>query len=180
MRLFRFRVRDHEMALVGRAWRRTRTPVLRASVVLLVTLLLYGVWPYATLWQLHLAVMHEDQAALAVLVDLDAVREEIARRLNKERESLIGELSDPFIEWLETGLRQSGPGVLQSQVTLDWVRDQLIAATAPGFGFLSALSYCFFDSVRGFVVRMDRGDGTPVTLRLHLDGRGWRVSAVYY
>lgn len=65
-------------------------------------------------------------------------------------------------------------------MTLDWVQDQLIAATAPGLGFVSALSYCFFDGSRGFVVRMERGDGTPVTLRLRLEGLRWRVIAVYY
>lgn len=167
-------------ALVGRVWRRARAPTLRLTAALVVMLLVFVAWPYVALWNLHLAVMHDDQAALAAMVDVDAVRDEIARRLNKERDTVIGELSDAFIEWLESGIRQHGKDALETQVTLGWVQDQLVAATAPGLGFLSALSYGFFDSPGGFMVRMKRGDGTPVTLRLRLTGAHWRVTAVYY
>ncbi|NEX21548.1 DUF2939 domain-containing protein [Thiorhodococcus mannitoliphagus] len=157
-----------------------RTPTLKVLAALLLALMVYGIWPYVALWNLHLAVMHDDHAALAAMVDVDAVRDEIAHRLNKECDTVIGELSDAFIAWLETGIRQDGKDALETQVTLGWVQDQLIAATAPGLGFLSALSYGFFDSPGGFMVRMERGDGTPVTLRLRLTGAQWRVTAVYY
>ena len=163
-------------AQVHRAWQRMRRPL----AALMVLVLLYGLWPYVALWQLHLAVMQDNRAALAELVDLGAVKGEIARRLNKDRDSLIGELSDPFIAWLESGIRQHGPDALESLVTLDWVRDQLIAAATPGLELLSALSYAFFDSLTGFRVRTERGDGTPLILHLELDRGGWRVTAVYY
>lgn len=179
MRLVSSRLRDRGGELIGRFWLRARTGVLRFSAVLLTLLLLYGAWPYVTLWNLHLAVMHDDQAALGRLVDLDAVRAQIARRLNKEHESRIEELSDAFIIWLESGIRQHGTDVLQSLVTLDWVQDQLVAAYS-GLGLMSALSYGFFDSPAGFLVRMERGDGTLVTLRLELRGMTWRVATVYY
>ncbi len=179
MRLVSSRLSDRGRNLIGRAWTSVRVPALRIAVVVLSLLLLYGVWPYVALWNLHLAVMNDDQAALAERVDLDAVRAQIACRLNKDCESRIGAVSGPFIDWLESGIRQHGRDVLQSRVTLEWVQDQLVAAYS-GLGLITALSYGFFDSPAGFLVRMQRGDGTPVTLRLELRGMRWRITTVYY
>ncbi len=164
-----------------RHWpRRARLPGKRFLISCLIVAILYGLWPYATLWTLNHALIQGDQATLEFLVDLDAIRDEIARRLNKENVSAIDGISDRFIEWLEAGLWRHGANVLDTLVTLDWVREQLLARSSPGKGFLSQLSYGFFEGPRDFRARIGQPNADPVIVRLHLGGRGWRVSTFYY
>lgn len=180
MRLALRRSRSQALATLRRWWRRWHQPVQRLLIPCLVLLALYGAWPYAVLWKLNRAVVQDDSAALAALVDLDAVRDEIARRLNKDRPSAIETLSDSFIEWLESGMRQRGAKVLQALVTLDWVHGRLQAKTLPGKGFLPALTYGFFAGPRDFHARIGSRESGPIMVRLHLDGKGWRVTMLYY
>lgn len=180
VRLISPRLRDQGRAWLDRAWLRMRRPVGRGLVAGLVLLLLYGAWPFATLWRLNQAVARGDRATLADLVDLEAVRGEIAHRLNKDDISAIEKVSDPFVEWLEAGIRRHGAEAPRALVTLDWVRDQLGPAASPGLGLLSALTYGFFDDWRDFRTRIDRPAANPLVLRLRLEGGGWRVAMVYY
>ena len=120
-------------------------PLLRRSLIPLVLLVVYLASPYVTLWRLSEALVADDRETLASLVDLDAVRGELLRRLNKEAESRIGPLSDGFIDWLEQGIRRSGVAALEHQVTLDWVHERLLAHSPPGAGLWPALEYAFFD-----------------------------------
>jgi hypothetical protein len=156
-------------------WRRVRLVLLPTVAVLL----LYLVWPYFTLWQLDQALVSGDAAALDRLVDLAAVRDEIKRKLNKDSTSSIGDLSDPFIRWLEAGIQAAGSGAVDQLVTLDWVRDQLLADVA-GKGLLPRLSFAFFDAPDGFRLTVDGSGGNPVHARLTLGNAAWRVSALYY
>ena len=161
----------------GRAgtWRRARLVLLPTLAVLL----LYLAWPYFTLWQLDQALVCGDAAALVRLVDLAAVRDEIKRKLNKDSASAIGDLSDPFIRWLEAGIQAAGSGAVDQLVTLDWIREQLLANVA-GKGLLPRLSFAFFDAPDGFRLTVDGSGGNPVHARLTLGNAAWRVSALYY
>ncbi len=166
-----------------RALRRRRAGTWRSvRLILLPTvavLLLYLAWPYFTLWQLDQALVSGDAAALDRLVDLAAVRDEIKRKLNKDSTSAIGDLSDPFIRWLEAGIQTAGSGAVDQLVTLDWVRDQLLTDVA-GKGLLARLSFAFFDAPNGFRLTIDGSGGNPVHARLTLGKAAWRVSALYY
>lgn len=173
-------VPDRTQAALKRWWRRWHTSVQRTLFIGLTLLLLYAAWPLAMLWRLDQALSRDDMDTVAALVDLDAVRDEIQRRLNKDRESSIGVLSDAFIAWLESGMKQQGTDVLSSLVTLDWVRDRLLTEASHGKGLLSALDGVSFSGPRDFRVRIGSQAASPVTLQLHLDGRGWRVSMLYY
>lgn len=157
-----------------------RLPVKRLLASLIVLLLLYGLSPFVTLWSLNRALIRNDQAALATLVDLDAIRDEIARRLNKDQDSAIDALSDPFIRWLETGIRQHGAGALDTLVTLDWVHVQMRPQLALGQDLRSMLSRGFFVGPRDFRLHLSAPDAPPVMARLHLGTRGWRLNMLYY
>jgi len=152
----------------------------RWAAGVLLAALAYLAWPYVALWDLSLAVADPDPQALAARVDLAAVRDEIRHKLNKDATSAIGKLSDPFIRWLEQGIRRLGTNALDELVTLDWVRERLSGASAAGQGLLSQMSYAFFDSVRGFKVRLGPPGQAQVHLRMTLQGLRWRITAVYY
>jgi hypothetical protein len=152
----------------------------------LITLLLlvacaFVAWPYYHLWRLDQAVAMNDPAALSRQVDLEAVRQQIKRRLNKEVHSAVGDVSNAFADWLQDGIRRMGDQAVERLVTLEWVREQLLSKNRPGdaAGFIDHIDYAFFDRPDGFLVRIGRLDEDPVHLRLTLKDFAWRISAVY-
>ena len=148
---------------------------------LLMLFLAYLAWPYFVLRQLNTALVTSDMAALGQLVDLPAVRREIVKKLNKDVDSAVGEVSNAFVDWLQDGIRRLGSGAVDRLVTLDWVRAQLLAKTPAGSdqGFLPLMSYAFFDAYDRFFVRIGEFGEAPVHFRMRLEGIEWRVSAVY-
>ena len=159
----------------GRRRRITRALALPALIVLA-----YLVWPYLTLWQLDRALVRDDQAALGRLVDLDAVRDTLRRKLNKDAAGTIGPLSDAFILWLEAGIRHDGTAALDQAVTLAWVRERMLAHSPPGAGLWPALHRVRFDDPLHFSLRLGDVSQVPVTVRMGFTGLGWRVRALYY
>lgn len=166
-----------------RVTRRRAAPVLGLALFAVTALLLaFMAGPYVTLWRLDRAVRSYESSALADLVDLDAVRGEIKKRLNKDADSTIGELSDPFIRWLQEGIHVTGGDAVDRLVTLSWVRARLLDHTAAdgGNGFMGQITYAFFDAPDGFAVRIGPATDTPVHLFLSRSDFSWRISAVYY
>ena len=141
----------------------------------------YLAWPYYVLRQLNTALVTADMAALGQLVDLPAVRREIVKKLNKDVDSAVGEVSNAFVDWLQDGIRRLGSGAVDRLVTLDWVRAQLLARTPASSdqGFLPLMSYAFFDAYDRFFVRIGELGDAPVHFRMRLEGIEGRVSAVY-
>jgi hypothetical protein len=155
--------------------------VRRLAVIVGAALLAYLLWPYATLWRLDAATRSADPTDLAALVDIDAVRDEIRRKLNKDAQSSIERLSNGFIAWLQTGIQTEGSGALDRLVTLEWVRTRLLSHNRPGdAGFLGRVSRAFFDAPDGLRVSIGPLDADPVWMRMQLHGVAWRVTAVYY
>jgi hypothetical protein len=153
-----------------------------ALIVATAALLVFIAAPYITLWRLDQALRSGESSALADLVDLSAVRGEIERKLNKDADSVIGELSDPFIQWLQGGIRSMGGQAVERLVTLSWVRGRLLEHTGGdgGEGFAAQITYAFFDTNGGFTVRIGPAEDAPTQLLLKRSGFDWRVSAVYY
>ena len=145
-------------------------------------LLAYLAWPYTSLWRLDRAVRGEDFAALATLVDLDAMREELKKKLDKDANSRIGPVSDRFIRWLQAGIQTLGSDAIDHLVTLPWVQEQLLIHSAEGAaqGFLGEVSFAFFDAPDGFQVRIGPPDDTPVRVHLQRRGLAWKVCALSY
>jgi len=149
--------------------------------ILLLFLAAFVAWPYYHVWRLDQAVIANDQAALADLVEITKVREEIKRRLNKEVDSTVGEVSNTFVDWIQQGIQRMGSEAVDKLVTLDWVREQLLSKSAPQDppGFRHLISYAFFDSPSGFLVRIGELGEEPVHFRLSLQAGVWRMTALY-
>jgi len=157
---------------------------------LLVSLSLYLISPYFSLWRLDQTAVNGPTAALGALVDLDTTREQILRRLNKDQDSAIDEVSDAFIDWIQQNIRGNGEDALRQTVTLAWVRERLLSHSNGTKGFWPALSYAFFDTPTSFRARIGpsleaarESDWTgppPVNLRLERGWLRWRVTALSY
>ncbi|WP_172452623.1 DUF2939 domain-containing protein [Chromatium okenii] len=149
-------------------------------VLALLLALGYGSWPYVTLWQLNQALLHNEQVTLTALIDVDAVRDAIRRRLNKDETSPIAEISDNFINWLGAGIRYHGVAVLEKLITREWIREQLQARMTTEGGFLPALTASSFVNWRTFQVQIVSEKMPPLILGLQLDTHGWRVAMLSY
>ncbi|MGB5833866.1 MAG: DUF2939 domain-containing protein [Thiohalocapsa sp.] len=169
-----------------RLWRlsnrlhKPRRGLRRAGLLLLVALGLLLFWPYLSVWRLNERVLHDPPSALSGLVDIDSVRDQILRRLNKDADSSIGAVSDPFIQWIEQGMRTTGNETLRQSVSLEWLHGLLSARSSGDRGFLPAVRYAFFDPPDGFLVRIGQSNQSPLFVRMRFGLLGWRVSAVYY
>jgi AcrR family transcriptional regulator len=159
---------------------KVRPWLMHLLAVLALLLLVYLASPYVTLWRLERAVAAGQPGALDGLVDIAAVRDEVRRRLNKNSDSRIGEVSDSFIDWLQQALRRAGADgdALRQTMTLNWLAGLLTAHIPPGGELSDAIEHAFFDTPTDFEVRIDGGQ----PLHLHLEPRwlGWQVTAVYY
>ncbi len=155
---------------------------MKSFVAMLVFLVAaFVAWPYYHVWLLDQAVVLNDRDKLCGLVEIKSVREQIKRRLNKEVDSTVGEVSNTFVDWLQDGIQRMGIGALDRLVTLEWVREQLLSKTGPQDppGFLDQISYAFFDGPAGFVVRIGESGEDPVHFRLSLYAGAWRLTALY-
>ena len=92
-------------------------------------LLAYLAWPFYHVWQLNQAVVAGDRASLSRLVDLPRVKIEINKKLNKEVDSVVGEVSSSFVRWLQEGIHRLGNDAVERLVTLDWVEAGLRRAS---------------------------------------------------
>ena len=161
--------------------RRHGWPRVRLLAVGLALLVLgYAIWPYLVLWRLDRALASDDREVLAQLIDLEAVRSQIARRLDKDSGSTLETASDAFVEWLAQGLKRDGLAVLERRVTLDWVRSLLVGRSPPGQGLGPVVTRAFFDDPLHFSVRLGRQGHGAVRLRLSFDGLRWRVTDLYH
>jgi hypothetical protein len=136
----------------------------------------YVAWPYLTLWQLDRALAGDDRAALTHLIDLEAIRTDYRRRLNKDSGDVAPPPSDAFITWLEQAIRREGTVALEVEVTMDWLRGLLLAPATPGSDARPVHTH--FAGPLRLVRCRDTPHGMPVCVRLGLTGRGWRVIAV--
>ncbi|MFP4076527.1 MAG: DUF2939 domain-containing protein [Halochromatium sp.] len=183
-----------------RPWRLARIRGFAAGLMIVASL--YLVSPFISLWRLDRTALNGPTAALANLVDIDAVREQILRRLDKERPSAIGEVSDAFVDWMQTTIRREGLQALPQAIPLRWVRERLLTHAEGRRGFWPAIGYAFYDSPTSFRVRIGAPtpaaatasstpaatasppdhppEHPPVHLRLERGWLDWRVTAISY
>ncbi|MCG7896779.1 MAG: DUF2939 domain-containing protein [Candidatus Thiodiazotropha taylori] len=138
-------------------------------------------WPYTAVYRLEQALIYDDQQALQQMIDVEAVREQIKRKLNKNVESNIGDVSNGFIDWLQSGIQRLGSNAVDEMVDLNWVVRQLRAHN-PRFdkgGVYDKLTYAFFDGPDRLLLRIGELDDSPVHAHLSLQGTNWRITAVY-
>lgn len=164
-------LRSRRLRLPKWAWRAL------TGVILVVTLLFAS--PYWTLWRMSRAASSATPEALGPFVDLAAVRDQIRRRLNKDLDSRIGEVSDPFIDWIEQGLQRNGTAAIERLVTLEWIA-ALLRDEATQSPLLERVHYAFFDLPDGFRIELENPPGRQVSLLLRPAPVRWRITAAYY
>jgi len=152
--------------------------LLYAFVLLLLTFL---AWPFTVIYRLDQALQTNDQAAIHQLIDIRAIQQQIKRKMNKEVESSIGDVSNSFVEWLQDGIQRLGNDAIERMVTTDWVVSELRSHNADPRrgGFLDHLSYAFFDGPDSLLLRIGELDDNPVHARLTLKHLDWRITAIY-
>jgi len=153
--------------------------------LLLFAILIFGLWPYYTLFRLDQALAEPEPQALAPYVDLAAIRMQYKERLEGTADAFLptgnGE-AEQVIDWLAENLRRLGASALDQAITLEWVRNALQEAAqratgAPQPGLIAAVDFAFFESWDRFVIRIgDLGQQTHVVMRLQ--GTDWRITDV--
>jgi hypothetical protein len=153
------------------------------ALLLSLTLLLgaFLAWPYTAVYRLEQALVEDDHQVLQQMIDVEAVREQIKRKLNKNVESNIGDVSNGFIDWLQNGIQRLGSNAVDEMVDLNWIIRQLRAHNSrfDRGGVYDKLTYAFFDGPDRLLLRIGELDESPVHAHLSLQGTSWRITAVY-
>ncbi|NEX20829.1 DUF2939 domain-containing protein [Thiorhodococcus mannitoliphagus] len=156
-----------------------------AGFLLAFCLIVFGVWPYYSLYRLDQALSEPDASAIAPFVDLGAIQQSYKARLSSGVDTILpttDRAAVPGLEWLAKSLRELGDQALGQVITLDLVRSMLreaaIRATdqRPVY-FLAGVDYAFFASWNRFRIRLgDQGEPTEVLMRL--EGIHWRITDI--
>jgi hypothetical protein len=138
-------------------------------------------WPFTVIYRLDQALQVNDREAIEQLVDIESIQQQIKRKMNKEVESSIGDVSNSFVEWLQNGIQELGNDAIEHMVTTDWVIAELRSHNADPRrgGFMEQLSYAFFDGPDSLLLRIGELDANPVHARLTLGDLEWRITAIY-
>ncbi len=149
--------------------------------LLLLFILAFLVWPYTAVYRLDQALAQHHRQTLAEMIDIESVRDQIKRKLNKNLDSSIGNVSNSFIDWLQDGIQKLGADAIDEMVNTDWVAAQLRShnPNPNEGGFFGQLSYAFFDGPDRLLLRIGELDDNPVHAHLKLEGTQWRITAVY-
>lgn len=152
--------------------------LLYAFVILLMAFL---AWPFATIYRLDTALEEDDHQAIDQMVDIRSIQQQIKQKMNKEVESSIGDVSNSFVEWLQTGIQRLGNDAIDNMVNLDWAIAQLRSHNPDSRfgGFIGQLSYAFFDGPDSLLLRIGELGDNPVHARLTLLEMEWRITAIY-
>jgi hypothetical protein len=154
----------------------------------------YATTPYFTLWRLYGALCGGNTEALAGMVDWQAVRAGVKQDID---DGIIG-MSQPQLV-ASNGLPPFGAGFVSgiagNEVDRELTPERIeVAARSlstleatpvaqPPRGGLHAIEHAFFDSPRGFELRLRPPgcdpDDPPLRVRLELQGITWRVVRVW-
>jgi hypothetical protein len=149
--------------------------------LLVLCILAFLIWPYTAVYRLDRAMTLHHRQTLAEMIDIESVRGQIKRKLNKNLDSSIGNVSNSFIDWLQDGIQRLGADAIDQMVDIDWVAAQLRSHNPDPNegGFYKQLSYAFFDGPDQLLLRIGELDSSPVHVHLKLQGAQWRITAVY-
>lgn len=154
-----------------------------ALFLVVFVVVLYGSWPYYTIYRLDSALGAEDVQAIAPFVDLSTIRAGYREQAGAALKDMMpdssrGGESEPLVEWLAESLRPLGEAALERTVTLDWVRHVLRDAAQRATDerpvyFIAGIDHAFFQSWNRFGIRLG---STEVVMQLQ--GLNWRVTAL--
>jgi hypothetical protein len=152
--------------------------------LLLFAVLLFGIWPYYTVFRLDDALGLEDTTKLAALTDLGAIRSNYRARIDAGADALLpaGD-PDSAMGWIRQNIERLGDAALEQAITVPWVRDTLRDAASratnqsPAY-LLSAIDFAFFESFDRFVIRIGELGRGATHVRLGLQGTEWKITDV--
>ncbi len=149
--------------------------------LLFLFILAFLIWPYTAIYRLDQALAQHHRQTLTEMIDIESVRDQIKRKLNKNLNSSIGNVSNSFIDWLQDGIKKLGADAIDQMVNTDWVAAQLRShnPNPNDGGFYKQLSYAFFDGPDQMLLRIGELDDNPVHVHLKLQGAEWRITAIY-
>lgn len=149
---------------------------------LLLGVLIFGIWPYYTVFSLDTALGGSDAKAIAPFVDLPAIQEHYKERLGNAVGGFLpsgNSESDRAIGWLAENLSKLGDTALDQTITLDWVRNSLRDANSEAGGsFISGINFAFFESWNQFVIRLGKLGEHPTHVVMTLEGTDWKITDV--
>ncbi len=151
-------------------------------IIALLVVTAFAGWPYFTMYRLDKAVVVNDSAALAELVDMTAVREEIKQNIDSDVSASVAG-GGKVGAWIRGGLADLTGNAVDKMIDIAWVRTTLAERpTQPprsGPSFLDSVSFAFFESIDRFAFRVGELGGDPVHVRMELSELGWQVVAIY-
>jgi hypothetical protein len=152
--------------------------------LLLFALIVFGIWPYYSVFRLDDALGKPDPSALAELVDLPAIQANYKKRLTGGLD-LLPKATDPgdVVGWLQQNLQRLGDSALSQAITLGWVRSTLQQAAAKATNqkppyLMAGITFAFFESYDTFLVRIGELGQGATHVRLSLEGKAWRVTDI--
>ncbi|MEM7254391.1 MAG: DUF2939 domain-containing protein [Pseudomonadota bacterium] len=153
------------------------------AICLAFTLIALLAWPYIYVYRLDRAVASNDIVTLKKLVDVDAIRDDMKQKVDRNLSSRVGRSPGSIIGWIQEGVRQVGVKAIDMAVDLEWVLNTLRTRhhnegeVDPSF--LSDTSFAFFESYDRFLIRIGELGEDPIHVRLRLAGGAWRVTGIY-
>ena len=157
---------------------------MRYLCLLLVLALAVAVaWPYVYLYRLDRALLENDRATLAALVDMERLRANHKAALEHRIERTVGR-EGPVARMAREGARWINEQAADRVIDLDWVRERLRrpeggAAEDAYPSILRHTRFAFYDSPTTFLVRIGELGRDPVHLRMGLRDWEWRVQGIY-
>ena len=143
--------------------------------VLILVLATFVSWPYAYLYRIDKALHEGDRDTLSRLVDLEAVRAEIKRNIDRDVDTALGKDTGSVLGWLKEKVSELGEHAIEEIIDLAWISRTL---TEDG-RFRQQVSFAFFESWDVFLIRLGELGREPVHIRMTLTRGNWRITAIY-
>ncbi len=152
--------------------------------LILLALIGYGIWPYYTVYRLDAAINQQDASALAVLIDLPAIRANYKARVKAGVQGILP-MGDPggVMGQVRQGIEHLGDAALDQVINAAWVqttlRDAITRVThqTPPY-LIGGIEFAFFESFNRFLIRIGSLGHDATHIRLSLVGSEWRVTDI--
>lgn len=152
---------------------------------LLLVALIYGAYPYMTLYRLGLAIRHGDAPALQSMVDWPAVREGIKEdicdlMIDDPAEVKTGAQLPPFGAGFVRGIAANAVDQKVTPEALLAAADRRPAAQREQHGAVVKVRWAFFAGLTVFVVDLHApGQDAPIRLEMRFRDGIWQVTRVW-
>ena len=152
--------------------------------LLILGVLAYAAYPYVSLWRLDRALVQNDAATEAALIDLAAIQAQVTASVKRETERVIGRGDDDVSRFFREGAGALANRAVTRLVDRNWVRTRLRRDGKPGEqrpfpSLLQHVDYAFFERWDRFNVRLGALGDDPVHVQWRFEDGVWRVVAMY-